>query len=185
MYLIFILKRNKQKFKEERANNMVKFVHLFKNYYLGISFIGIVAFAIQEIPYIIMPLINPSSNPIMNMQNEIKWIDTIQGIIGMLSMILLMLIVRTDVKPFSITTTKDKVFFALTVFMILINFVGWTFYYLGYQYGWLIVISQFAVVPLYYLFFGLWKSNYLLVATAVLFFIIHTVNGFMNFIIKK
>lgn len=164
---------------------MLKFVHLFKNYYLGISFIGIVAFVIQEIPYIIMPFIKPASNPIMNMQNEIKWIETIQGILGMLSMVLLMLIVRDDVKSFSITATKDKVFFALTVFMILINFVGWAFYYWGYQHGWLIVISQFAVVPLYYLFFGLWKNNYLLVGTAALFFIIHTINGFMNFIIKK
>ena len=49
---------------------MIKFVHLFRNYYLGISFIGIIAFVIQEIPYIIMPLIKPTSNPIMNMQNE-------------------------------------------------------------------------------------------------------------------
>ena len=48
---------------------MFKFVHLFKKYYLGISFIGIIAFVIQEIPYIIMPLIKPISNPIMNMQN--------------------------------------------------------------------------------------------------------------------
>lgn len=151
---------------------------------MGVSFIGIVAFVIQEIPYIIMPLIKPASNLIMNMQNEIKWIETIQGILGMLSMVLLMLVVRDDVRSFSITT-KDKVFFALTVLMILINFVGWTFYYLGHQYGWLIIISQFAVVPLYYLFFGLWKSNYLLVGTATLFFIIHTINGFLNFIIKK
>ena len=29
--------------------------------------IGIAAFVIQEIPYIIMPLIKPASNPIMNM----------------------------------------------------------------------------------------------------------------------
>ena len=36
-----------------------------------------------------------------------------------------------------------------------------------HQYGWLIVLSQFAVVPLYYLFFGLWKSNYLLAGMAV------------------
>ncbi len=27
---------------------MIKFLHLFKNYYLGISFIGIAAFVIQE-----------------------------------------------------------------------------------------------------------------------------------------
>ena len=32
---------------------MIKFLHLFKNYYLGISFIGIAAFVIQEIPYIV------------------------------------------------------------------------------------------------------------------------------------
>lgn len=33
---------------------MLKFLHLFKHYYLGISFIGIIAFVIQEIPYINM-----------------------------------------------------------------------------------------------------------------------------------
>ena len=163
---------------------MIKFVHLFRNYYFGISFIGIVAFVIQEIPYIIMPLIKPASNPIMNMQNEIQWVEKVQGIVGVLSMVLVMLIVRDDNRFFSIATTTEKVFLTITILMILINYVGWTFYYLGYQYGWLIVISQFAVIPLYYLFFGLWNSNYLLVGTAAVFFIIHTINGYLNFIKK-
>ena len=87
---------------------MLKFIRLFKNYYFGISFIGIAAFVIQEIPYIVMPLIKPASNPIMNMQNEIKWIASVQGIFGMLSMILLMLIVRDDVKLIPIETVKEK-----------------------------------------------------------------------------
>ena len=164
---------------------MLKFLHLFKHYYLGISFIGIAAFAIQEIPYIIMPLIKPESNPIMNMENEVKWIGTVQGIFGVLSMVILMLIVRDDVKVFSIATPKERVFFFATVLMIMINFVGWAFYYTGHQYGWLMVLSQFAVVPLYYLFFGLWRSNYLLVATAIPFFLIHTLNGIMNFLVNK
>ena len=164
---------------------MLKFIRLFKNYYFGISFIGIAAFVIQEIPYIVMPLINPASNPIMNMPNEIKWIEMAQGIFGTLSMILLMLIVRDDVKLIPRETVKEKAFLFLTVLMIVINFIGWTMYYLGYQYGWLIIISQFAVVPLYYLFFGLWKSNYLLAGTAVPFFVIHTINGIMNFAVKK
>ena len=165
--------------------NMLKFIHLFKNYYLGISFIGIAAFVIQEIPYIVMPLIKPASNPIMNMTNEIKWIETAQGIFGLLSMIMLMLIVRDDVRLIPQETTRDRTFFFLMALMILINFIGWIFYYTGHQYGWLIIISQFAVVPLYYLFFGLWKSNYLLVGTAVVFFVIHTINGIMNFAVKK
>ena len=140
-----------------KMGNMIKFLHLFKNYYLGISFIGIAAFVIQEIPYIVMPLIKPASNPIMNMSNEIKWIGTVQGIFGILSMIL----------------------------MILINFIGWILYYMGYQYGWLIIITQFAVVSLYYLFLGLWQRNYLLAGTAVPFFVIHTINGIMNFAVKR
>ncbi len=152
---------------------------------MGISFIGIAAFVIQEIPYIIIPFIKPASNPIMNMQNEIKWILTVQGIFGMLSMILLMLIVREDVKLIPRETNKDKTFLFLMVLMILINFIGWTLYYMGCQYGWLIIISQFAVVPLYYLFFGLWQRNYLLAGTAVPFFVIHTINGIMNFVVKK
>ncbi len=164
---------------------MLKFIQLFKNYYLGISFIGIAAFAIQEIPYIVMPLVKPASNPIMNMTNEIKWIGTVQGIFGTLSMILLMLIVRDDVKLIPRETAKDKTFLFLMVLMILINFIGWILYYMGHQHGWLIIISQFAVVPLYYLFFGVWKNNYLLVGTAVPFFVIHTINGIMNFAIKK
>ena len=164
---------------------MLKFIHLFNNYYLGISFIGIIAFVIQEIPYMIMPLVKPESNPIMNMQNESKLLQIIQGVLGTLSMVLLMLIVRDDVSFFSIETSRDKVFFVSTLVMIFINFIGWTLYYTGHQISWVIVISQFAVVPLYYLFFGLWKYNYPLVMTAAMFFAIHTINGYMNFIAKK
>ena len=114
---------------------MLKFVRLFKHFYFGISFIGIAAFVIQEIPYMIMPLLKPESNPIMNMPNEIKWIGTVQGIFGVLSMIFLMLIVRDDVKVFSVVTSKEKAFFFLTVLMIAVNFIGWAFYYTGHQYG--------------------------------------------------
>ena len=53
---------------------------------------------IQEIPYIVMPIFKPAANPIMSMTNEIKCIETVQGIFGILSMILLMLIVGDDVK---------------------------------------------------------------------------------------
>ena len=164
---------------------MKKIAHLYKNYYLGISFIGIIAFVIQEIPYMIMPLVKPESNPIMNMQDESKLLQIIQGVLGTLSMVLLMLIVRDDVSFFSIETSRDKAFFVSTLVMILFNFIGWTLYYTGHQISWVIVISQFAVVPLYYLFFGLWKYNYPLVMTAAMFFAIHTINGYMNFIAKK
>jgi hypothetical protein len=121
----------------------------------------------------------------MNMTNEIRWIETVQSVFGMLSMILLMLIVRDDVKLIPREMAEDKTFLFLMLMMLLINFIGWILYYMGHQYGWLIIICQFAAVPLYYLFFGLWKRNYLLVGTAVPFFVIHTINGIMNFSVKK
>ena len=164
---------------------MVRWVKIVGNQYFGFWVLGLVLFALQEIPYMLMPLFHLETNPIMNMKNEIKWIQTVQGIFGMLSMILLMLIVRDDVKLIPIETTKDKVFLFLTILMILINFIGWTLYYMGHQYGWLIIITQFAVVPLYYLFLGLWQRNYLLAGTAVPFFVIHTINGIMNFAVKR
>ena len=160
---------------------MIKFVHLFGKYYLGISFVGILAFVVQEIPYIVMPIIEPASNPIMDMPNEIKWLEIVQGVFGVLSVIFLILIVRDDVKSFSLETVKEKIFFWATVLMILTNYVGWSLYYLRYQHEWLMVISQFAVVPLYYFFFGLWKRNYLLAGTAIPFFVIHTINGYLSF----
>lgn len=164
---------------------MLKFTHIFKNYYLGISLVGLLAFVIQEIPYIIMPLVKPACNPIMNMQNEVQWMETVQGIFGMLSMVLLMMLVRDDVSVFPVAAIREKGFFLLTLAMILINFTGWAFYYTGHQYPWLIVVSQFAAVPLYYLCYGLWMCNYPLVGTAAVFFLIHTANGYMNFIVKK
>lgn len=46
----------------------------------------------------------------MNMQNEILWIEKVQGLVGVISMFLLMLIVRDDVKFFSLVTTKEVAF---------------------------------------------------------------------------
>lgn len=46
---------------------MAKWIKLFDNQYLGFQILGIVLFAMQEIPYMIMPFLKLKSNPIMNM----------------------------------------------------------------------------------------------------------------------
>ncbi len=163
---------------------MAKIVHLYGNYYLGISYIGLTAFVVQELPYMIMPLVKLEANPIMNMQAEIKWLETVQSIFGVLSMLLLMLLVRDDVPIFSISGARERLCFSLSLAMIITNFIGWTLYYTGRQYGWLIVASQFAAVPLYYLCIGAWRKNYPLVATSRIFFLIHIIKGYLN-LIKK
>lgn len=162
---------------------MLKFFHLFRHYFIGLSLVGLLAFVLQEIPYIVMPMIKLTSNPIMNLPNELPWIERAQGISGTLTMLLLMLLVRDDARLFPLSAPSGRMFFALTALMLLLNYAGWTFYFLGLQFGRLIVVSQFAAVPLYYLFFGLWSRNYPLAVSAAAFFIVHTANGCLNFLI--
>lgn len=163
---------------------MLRWLHLFKNYYMGLSFVGIIVFVVQEIPYMVMPLIKLQSNPIMDMHNEAAWITGLQTSVGILTMLMLMLTVKDDEYIFSLTATREKISFFFMTMMIVINFIGWGLYYLGHQISWLIVITQFATVPLYYMFYGLWKNNYLIVGSAAVFFVIHTINGSLNFIVN-
>ena len=133
----------------------------------------------------IMPLIKLKSNPIMDMQNELMWLTRLQTVFGVLTMVLLMLTVKCNEKIFSFATAREKAGFVFMILMILVNFIGWALYYSGHQISWLIVITQFAAVPLYYMFYGVWKDNYLIVCSAAIFFMIHTINGSLNFIVKQ
>ena len=46
---------------------MVRWLKLFGDQYFGFWVLGLVLFAIQEIPYMVMPLVKMEANPIMNM----------------------------------------------------------------------------------------------------------------------
>ena len=46
---------------------MVRWIRLFRDQYFGFWVLGLVLFALQEIPYMVMPLFHLETNPIMNM----------------------------------------------------------------------------------------------------------------------
>lgn len=46
---------------------MFKWFKIVKNQYFGLWLIGLLLFAIQELPYMIMPLIPLATNPVMEM----------------------------------------------------------------------------------------------------------------------
>ena len=79
---------------------MIKWKPLFKDYYLGIFVIGIIAYIIQEIPYLVMPFINLNNNPIMNMEKNYLLLEILQNVFGILSIILLIFVVKKDDKFF-------------------------------------------------------------------------------------
>lgn len=159
---------------------MFKWVKIIKNLYLGLWLIGLALFAIQELPYIIMPLIPLQTNPIMNMPTNSVFLDVCEKIFGVLCVAVMCLIVHSDNKLFSIKTNSEKVFFAVAAVIIALNFIGWIIYYCGIQTVAVMIVFIFAMPPLYYLFIGLWRKNYFLVAVGGIFFVIHLSNAFVN-----
>ena len=84
---------------------MVKWIKLFGNQYLGFWVLGLVLFAIQEIPYMIMPFLKPESNPIMNMQESSVVLNGCEKILGSLCIALMTFVVCDEKKIFSIKDT--------------------------------------------------------------------------------
>ena len=159
---------------------MFKWFKIVKNQYFGLWLIGLALFAIQEIPYMIMPLVPLEANPVMNMPTNSVFLDVCEKILGVLCIVLMLLIVNKDSTLFSLRTKSEIAFFAVAAGLIAANFVGWVLYYCGLQSVAIMIVFIFALPPLYYLFIGLWRKNYFLVSAAGLFFVVHLSNAFVN-----
>lgn len=162
---------------------MFKWFKITKNQYFGLWLIGILLFAIQEIPYMIMPLIPLTTNPVMEIAAKSVFLDICEKIFGVLCVALMVLIVNKNSKVFSLRTKSEKVFFSVIVGVILLNFMGWVLYYCGLQSIAIMIVFIFALPPLYYLFIGLWRKNCFLVIASGTFFIIHLSNAFVNLLL--
>lgn len=112
---------------------MVKWIKLFGNQYLGFWVFGLVLFAIQEIPYMIMPLLKLESNPIMNMQESSVVLNTCEKILGSLCIALMTFVVCDEKKLLSIRDGYELLFFGISMGILLLNFFGWFLYFTGHQ----------------------------------------------------
>lgn len=159
---------------------MFKFVKLFGNHYLGFWLFGLLLFAVQEIPYIIMPLFKLRTNPIMNMMESSHFLDICEKALGSLCIAFMIFIVNKNSNLFLPADGKEKIFFALSVTVLLLNFIGWGIYFSGRQSVFVIMFFIVIMPPLYYFFIGLWRKNILLTVTAVPFLIIHFIHVLGN-----
>ena len=159
---------------------MFKWFKIIKNQYFGLWLLGLLLFAIQEIPYLVMPLIPLTTNPVMEMPTNSAFLDICEKIFGVSCVAIMVLVVHKDNKLFSIRDKSEKVFFFITVGIIVFNFIGWILYFCGLQNVAIMIIFIFGLPPLYYLFIGLWRKNYFLVTVSGLFFIVHLSNAFVN-----
>lgn len=159
---------------------MFKWFKIIKNQYFGLWLIGLLLFAIQEIPYMVMPLVPLEANPVMNMPTNSLFLEICEKILGVLCIVVMVLIVNKNSTLFSLRTKSEIAFFSVAIGLILVNFTGWVLYYCGLQTVAIMIVFIFTLPPLYYLFVGLWRKNYFLVITAALFFIVHLSNAFVN-----
>lgn len=159
---------------------MFRLFRLFGNHYLGFWILGLALFAVQEIPYMIMPLFKLETNPIMNMKESSAILEVAEKILGSLCIALMTFVVNKNSKLFSVADGKEKLFFILTVLVLLLNFIGWAFYFGGHQSVFVMMFFIVLMPPLYYIFIGLWRNNTVLAVTGGIFLIVHFVHVWGN-----
>ncbi len=159
---------------------MVKWVKLFGNQYIGFWFLGLVLFALQEVPYMLMPLFKLENNPIMNMQESSAALDVCEKILGILCIVIMTFIVRENAPVFNAGNGIGRAGFVLAVAALLLNFVGWGLYFSGRQLPGIMLFFIVALPPLYYAFIGLWRKNWILLITGIVFGIVHFTHVYGN-----
>ncbi len=163
---------------------MVRWVKLFGRQYLGFWVMGLVLFAIQEIPYMVMPLIELETNPIMNMQESSVVLNICEKILGSLCIAFMTFVVHKDVELFSVKEGKERFFFVLAMGTLLLNFAGWMLYFKGHQSLMIMMIFIVVLPPLYYVFIGLWRKNIVLTFTGIVFLFVHFIHTYANLTIE-
>lgn len=159
---------------------MVKWFRLTKNQYFGLFLLGVAFFLLQELPYIVMPLISLTTNPLMEMQDKSIILNALEKFLGISCIFVMLFLVRADAKWFSLNNPKEIAFFGVAMAAIVGYFIGWGFYFSGFQSLALILCTLVALPPLYYAFIGLWRKNYALVVLGSLFMITHISNVWNN-----
>ena len=155
---------------------MVRWIKLFRDQYLGFWVPGLVLFALQEIPYILMPLFHLETNPIMDMTETSAVLDVCEKILGSLCIAIMVFIVHKDAALFSIADGREKLFFTLAMVILLINFFGWGLYFAGLQSVFVMMFFIVLLPPLYYAAIGLWRRNVPLTAAGAVFLVVHFIH---------
>ena len=148
--------------------------------YFGFWALGLVCFAVQEIPYMLMPLFHLQTNPIMNMVETSAALNTCEKILGSLCIALMIFVVHEDAVLFSISEPKERAFFEMAVRLLLVNFFGWALYFTGHQSVYIMMFFLVAMPPLYYMAIGLWRKNVPLAVTAPVFLVVHFMHVYGN-----
>ena len=159
---------------------MILWIKLFGSQYFGFWGLGLVCFLLQELPYLVMLLFPLHTNPIMQMQESSALLDLKEQILGSLCIVWMVFLVEEHAVLFSVKQSTERWCFIFAVIFLLLNFLGWSLYFLGYQSLFVMIFFLAAMPPLYYFMIGLWRNNFILCMTASGFFIVHVLHVYQN-----
>ena len=159
---------------------MFKWCKIAGNQFLGFWVLGIFLFLLQELPYLIMPLFDLKTNPIMNMQESSAFLNICENTLGALCIAVMMLIVQKNKPFFECGNGFERFGFAAAVSVLALNFFGWGIYFSGHQSAKIILIFLVVMPPLYYTFIGLWRRNWVLLFIGSLFTVVHFTHVYGN-----
>lgn len=159
---------------------MVKWFRLFGEQYAGFWTFGLVLFILQEVPYIVMPLLSLNSNPVMGMKETSFVLNLFEKFLGISCVLVMCFIIQKRSTFFAIGSGINKIGFVLAILILLANYFGWILYYSGYQSRWIILAFLVVLPPLYYSSIGLWRENWILMALGIAFGIVHFIHVYGN-----
>ena len=162
---------------------MLKFFRLFRSQYVGFWVLGLALFALQEVPDMIMPFLHLENNPIMNMQESSNVLNMAEKILGSLC-IATMIFVVSDKTTIWKTTDKRTIFLWCVIGVLLLNYFGWTLYFMGLQSKFVMMFFIVMLPPLFYVFVGLWRDNLLLAVLGCVFEVVHFTHVLGNLTLK-
>ena len=152
---------------------MVKWLRIFGDQYLGFWVLGLLLFFMQEIPYMIMPLLKLETNPIMNMPEASAALNVCEKVLSIACIALMTFVVCNNKSAFSVSNPRELLFLCISLGVLLLNYFGWFLYFTGHQSMFVMIFFLVAMPPLFYVFVGLWRNNVLLTVTGCVFLVVH------------
>ena len=144
----------------------------------GFCLFGLIAFLVQELPYLPWMLWPPKIDPLVGNIAPYMWLEITEKVAGILTVAILMMIITKDDGK-----TRNRRFLILAAVCLSIYYISWMAYFSEFSPGWLMVFGLSAVVPIYYLFVALYLENKLALIPCTVFFVAHTTANAINYLL--
>ncbi len=147
-----------------------------KNYKLGFSLEGFLAFLLIMIPNIIWAISPPNSNPLAESSDIKPIFEIILNISQWIMVISLIIFISRDSR-----SERKKLFVGFAVLCLAIYYISWIIYYIGVANP-LMFIGMALFPTLYFIFVECWLKNYIAIMPTIIFGITHITITFSTYL---